>query len=110
MPDLLAAITIACVSIPMFVGIAILSGVDSSAGLLTGVIGGLLVGLLSGSQTSISGPSAGLTFVIAGLVVSVGSVEAFFLAVFIAGLIQLGFAAMRLGGLAGYIPSSVLHG
>lgn len=108
--DFFAALTVACVSIPMFIGIARLSGMPISTGLLSGIIGGLIVGVLSGSHTSITGPSAGLTFVISGLVLSVGSVEGLILAVFIAGLIQLGFAYLRLGGFAGYIPSSVLQG
>lgn len=108
--DLSAALTVVCVSIPMFIGIADLSGMPPSSGLLAGIIGGLLVGLLSGSHTSITGPSAGLTFVVSGILVSVGSVDSLVLAVLIAGLIQVAFAALRLGGLAGYIPSSVLQG
>ncbi len=108
--DILAALVVSCVAIPMCVGIAILSGAPQSAGLISGIIGGLVVGFLSGSHSSITGPSAGLALVVFPLVGYVGSFEAFLLAVALAGLIQIGFGVLRLGGLSGYFPSSVIHG
>jgi carbonic anhydrase/SulP family sulfate permease len=90
-------LTVVCVSIPMFIGIADWSGMPPSSGLLAGIIGGLLVGLLSGSHTNITGPSARLTIVVSGILVSVGSVDGLELAVLLADLIQIGFAALRLG-------------
>ena len=59
------------------------------SGLLAGIIGGLVVGPISGSHTSVSGPAAGLTAIVAAQIATLGSFEAFLLAVFIGGLIQI---------------------
>lgn len=49
-------------------GIAIASGVPPVWGLVTGIIGGILVGSISGSPLQVSGPAAGLAVVVADLV------------------------------------------
>ena len=48
------------VAMPLCMGIAIASGLPPEKGLVTGIIGGLVVGLLSGSPLQVSGPAAGL--------------------------------------------------
>src|SRR5262249_22468069 len=48
------------VALPLCMGIALASGMPVQAGLLTGIIGGLVVGLLSGAPMQVSGPAAGL--------------------------------------------------
>ena len=67
------------------------------AGLLGGIIGGIVVGSLSASHTSVSGPAAGLTAVVAA---QLGSFEAFLLALFLAGLIQIVMGVLRAGAIA----------
>ena len=59
------------------------------AGLVSGVVGGLLVSWLSGSHTSVSGPAAGMVAVVLAQVVALGSYEAFLVAVIMAGVIQI---------------------
>ncbi|MDA0660879.1 MAG: SulP family inorganic anion transporter [Planctomycetota bacterium] len=103
-----AAIVVACVAIPMGMGIASISGAPPEAGIIAGIIGGLLVGSLSGSPTSITGPSAGLTLVLASLIGTLNSFETFLLAVTIAGLLQVVFGVAKLGWLSSFFPSSVL--
>lgn len=103
-----AALVVACVAIPMGMGIATISGAPPEAGIIAGIIGGLIVGSLSGSPTSITGPSAGLTMVIASLMGSLNSFETFLMAVTIAGLLQVVFGVAKLGWLSSFFPSSVL--
>jgi carbonic anhydrase len=68
------------------------------------------IGALSGSHTSVSGPAAGLTAVVAAQISSLGSFEAFLLAVVIAGIIQLVLGLSRAGALSAFFPSSVIKG
>jgi len=64
--DLLASFVVFLVALPLCMGISIASGVPVGAGLITGIVGGLVVGFLAGSPLQVSGPAASLTvFVIA---------------------------------------------
>ena len=57
--DFLASVVVFIVALPLCMGIAIASGVDPAKGILTGVVGGLVVSVLGGSQLQVSGPAAG---------------------------------------------------
>lgn len=103
-----AAIVVACVAIPMGMGISAISGAPPAAGIVAGIIGGLVVGWFSGSPTSITGPSAGLTLTITSLMGTLNSFQTFLMAVTVAGLLQIVFGIARLGWLASFFPSSVL--
>ena len=106
--DLLAGVVVFFVAIPLCLGVALASGAPLFSGLLAGIIGGILVGILSGS--SVSGPAAGLTAVVAGQIATLGSFEAFLLAVLVAGVIQIALGLSRLGSLSAFFPSSVIKG
>ncbi len=108
--DLKASITVFFVALPLCLGISLASGVPVYAGLLSGIVGGLLVGLASGSQVSVSGPAAGLTAICATAIVQLGSMEAFFMTVCMAGLFQLLLGVFKLGGFTHFIPSTVIKG
>ncbi|MCA9709125.1 MAG: hypothetical protein KDK70_24995, partial [Myxococcales bacterium] len=75
-----------------------------------GIVGGIVVGALSGSHTSVSGPAAGLTAVVLAQLLALGSFEAFLLAVALAGVLQLVLGLLRLGLLARFVPTSVIKG
>jgi MFS superfamily sulfate permease-like transporter len=91
-------------------GIALASGAPLYAGILSGIIGGLVVSLISGSQLAVSGPAAGLTTVVAASIISLGDYRIFLLAVMVAGLFQLVLGLLKLGVIANYFPSSVIKG
>lgn len=74
------------------------------------MIGGLVVGSLSGSQVSVSGPSAALASIVAQQIGQLHSFEAFLLALFFAGLIQVIVGCARGGFIAEFFPSSVIKG
>ncbi|HYK55778.1 MAG TPA: SulP family inorganic anion transporter, partial [Flavisolibacter sp.] len=59
--DLPAGLVVFLVALPLCLGIALASGAPAFSGLITGIIGGLIVAVLSGSALSVSGPAAGLT-------------------------------------------------
>lgn len=108
-PDLLASVVVFLVALPLCLGIAIASGVPPALGLITGIVGGLLVGFLQGSPVAVSGPAAGLTVIVAGIV-DKGGVVLLSAVCLAAGVLQ--FAA----GLAGSgrwfraVPPALIHG
>ena len=108
--DLTAGLVVFLVALPLCLGIALASGAPLFSGLLSGIIGGIVVGSISGSQTSVSGPAAGLTAIVLAQIATLGSFEAFLLAVLIGGLIQIGLGIVRAGSLSAFFPSSVIKG
>lgn len=66
--DFLASIVVFLVALPLCMGIAIASGAPPALGLITGIVGGLLVGSLAGSPLQVSGPAAGMAVLVYQLV------------------------------------------
>ncbi|MCA0426583.1 MAG: SulP family inorganic anion transporter [Bacteroidetes bacterium] len=123
--DLSSGFIISLIALPLCLGIALASGVPPMAGLIAGIIGGLILSFTGGSYLTINGPAAGLAVIVltsmegfktlapAGL--SPEQVEMFAyqhtLAVGIAcGVLQILFGMVRAGVLSNFFPSSVVHG
>ena len=94
--DALASVVVFLVALPLCLGIALASGAPPSAGLITGIIGGLVVGTLGGSPLQVSGPAAGLTVLVWELIQKYG-LEALGPVVLLAGSFQLLAGICRLG-------------
>ncbi len=108
--DLPAGLSVFFVALPLCLGIALATGAPLYAGLLSGIIGGLVVSFISGSQLAVSGPAAGLSTVVVAAIISSGDYRIFLLSVFVAGLFQLLLGILKLGVIANYFPSSVIKG
>ncbi len=108
--DIPSSIVVFLVALPLCIGIALASDATPFSGLLAGVIGGVVVGLLSGSSLSVSGPAAGLAAIVAAAIHDLGSFQAFLMASFIAGLLQLLFGLFKAGGIGRYVPNAVIKG
>ena len=108
--DLPAGLSVFLVALPLCLGIALASGAPLYSGLLSGIIGGLVVALISGSPLAVSGPAAGLTTLVAASIISLGDYKVFLLAVVLAGIFQLALGFLKLGAIANYFPSSVIKG
>jgi carbonic anhydrase len=107
--DISAGIAVFLVAVPLSLGIAMASGAPPLSGLITGIIGGLLVSQISGSTLGISGTAAGLTVIILAAIQQLGF-NAFLLSLVLAGLIQVVMGLLRAGVIAYYFPSSVING
>lgn len=107
--DLAASLVVFLVAVPLSLGIALASGAPIMAGLIAAVVGGIVAGLLGGSPLQVSGPAAGLTVVVADLIVRFGW-ELTGLITVLAGLLQLLFGVCRLARFAAVIPPAVVHG
>lgn len=108
--DLPAGIVVFLVALPLCLGIAMASGAPLFAGILTGIIGGIVVSSISGSQLSVSGPAAGLTVIVFSAIASLGSYQTFLLAVVLAGFFQIILGFLKAGIIANYFPSAVIEG
>lgn len=98
------------VALPLCLGIAMASGAPWFSGIISGVIGGIVVGYLSQSHISVSGPAAGLTAIILTAITSFGAFDVFLMSVFIAGLIQLALGFLKAGNISNYFPTNVIEG
>ncbi len=107
--DLPAGLVVFLVALPLCLGIALASGAPPLAGIMTGLVGGMLVAWVSGSHTAVTGPAAGLIPVVLAAV-QIHGYRGMLLATSIAGLLQIGFGLARLGGISRWFPSSVIRG
>ena len=108
--DLKASITVFFVALPLCLGISLASGAPIYSGLIAGMIGGIVVPMISRSSLSVSGPAAGLTAICATAIVDLGNIQLFFLSVSVAGMLQVALGMLRLGAFTHFIPSSVIKG
>lgn len=108
--DIPASIVVFLIALPLCLGIALASGAPLFSGLLTGIIGGIVVASISGSRLSVSGPAAGLTVIVLGAIQTLGDYPIFLLALMIAGAIQLLLGLFKAGAIGNYFPSSVITG
>jgi len=108
--DIPASVVVLLVAVPLCLGISVASKVPEFSGIIGGIVGGIVIGLISGSHLSVSGPAAGLTAIVAAAVLKLPALEAFFLAVMIAGFFQLIMGVFKLGLIGDYVPNSVIKG
>jgi MFS superfamily sulfate permease-like transporter len=108
--DAVAGVVVFLVALPLCLGIALACGVSPMSGLVAGVLGGLIVPLLSRSPLSVTGPAAGLTSIVLVEVARLGSIERFLAATVVAGAIQFAFGLLRTGRFSTLVPSSVIKG
>lgn len=107
--DFLASIVVFLVALPLCMGIAIASGAPPAAGIITGIIGGLVVGFIGGSPLQVSGPAAGLAVIVWDLGQSRGF-EVVGAIILVAGVLQMVAGAARLGRWFQAVPPSVIYG
>jgi MFS superfamily sulfate permease-like transporter len=116
--DLKAGLVVFLVALPLCLGISVAQGVNPLAGLIAGVVGGIFVAFISGSNLSVSGPAAGLTATVLaalfpekfGLNVPALTFNAFLLATLLAGVMQIFLGIVKAGIIGHYIPVSVIKG
>ncbi len=107
--DALASIVVFLVALPLCMGIAIASGVPIAAGLATGIIGGIVVGMFAGAPLQVSGPAAGLTVIVLGIVQQQG-LETLGLVVLVAGGLQIAAGLTGVGQWFRAVSPAVVEG
>jgi SulP family sulfate permease len=107
--DVLAALTVAVVALPLSMAIAVASGVSPARGLYTAIIGGALVSTLSGSRYQIGGPAGAFIVLVAATGAKFG-IEGLLLTVLVSGMMLTLVGLLRLGTLIRHIPHPVTVG
>lgn len=107
--DFVASLVVFLVALPLCMGIAIASGVPPILGLLSGIIGGLIIGPLSGAPLQVSGPAAGLAVMVFQFTGQYGVESLFFLGLII-GVVQITAAKLGWGSYFKAVSPSLLKG
>jgi SulP family sulfate permease len=107
--DGVAGVTVALVALPLSIAIAIASGATPKAGLVTAIIGGLLISLLGGSRVQIGGPTGAFIVVVAGVIEQYGF-DGLLLATLLAGIILVAGGLVRAGRVIALVPEPVIEG
>jgi MFS superfamily sulfate permease-like transporter len=107
--DLLASVVVFLVALPLCMGVAIASGVPPALGLISGIVGGLVVGAIAGCPLQVSGPAAGLAVIVWEIVHTHGLV-ALGVIVLAAGAIQLLAGLLKMGQWFRAVSPAVIQG
>lgn len=113
--EMLSGFIVSLLALPLSLGIASASDFPNPLyGVLTAIIGGLFVGLISGARLTIKGPAAGLIVICAGSIAAFGGGEAGWQmtlgVIFVAAIIQILFGIFKLGKLSDFFPLAAVHG
>lgn len=113
--DLIAAVSVALIALPLSLGIALAAGAPAMAGIFSAIVGGVVTTFYRGGHISVNGPAKGVIGVILlGIaLMDDGSGQAFnyvLAAVVLSGAIQMLLGILKLGRLADIFHSSVIHG
>ncbi|NJL72696.1 MAG: SulP family inorganic anion transporter, partial [Candidatus Competibacteraceae bacterium] len=100
--DFLASLVVFLMAMPLCLGIALASGVPVEKGILTGIVGGCLIGFITGSPLQVSGPAAGLT-VLACEIVTMHGLAGLAIIIVCAGILQLLMGLARIAQIFGSI-------
>lgn len=109
MKDLMAGLTVSAVALPLALAFGVSSGADAASGLITAIIAGLIMSLLSGAFYQISGPTGAMSAILISVVARYG-MQGVFLATLMAGAMLILAGVLHLGKLTAFIPMPVITG
>ncbi len=107
--DLMAGIIVGIVALPLAIAFGIASGVSPEKGLITAIVGGLIVSLLGGCNVQIGGPTGAFIVIVYGIIAKFGF-EGLALATFMAGVMLLLMGVFKLGSVIKFIPYPIVIG
>ena len=107
--DIFAGLTVALVALPLSIAIAIASGAEPGAGLVTAVVAGFVISALGGSRVQIGGPTGAFIVVVYGVIAAHGY-DGLVAATFMAGIILVVSGWLRIGNLIRHVPEPVING
>ena len=107
--DVISGIIVAIIALPLSMALALASGVEPQLGIYTAIIASIVTTFLGGSRVQITGPTAALATMIAGVVAQYG-MDGLIVASIMAGVILVIMGFFRLGNLIKYIPYTITLG
>ena len=109
MADLMAGIIVGIVALPLAIAFGIASGVSPEQGIITAMVGGLIVALLGGSMVQIGGPTGAFIVIVYGVVQQYGP-TGLMIATLMAGIILVLLGVFKLGAIIKFIPYPIVIG
>ncbi|MGI8484302.1 MAG: SulP family inorganic anion transporter, partial [Thermomicrobiales bacterium] len=107
--DLVAGLTVAAVALPLALAFGVASGSTPATGLVTAIVGGFIIGVLSGAPYQISGPTGAMSAVLI-IIAQQHGVRGLWIAGLMSGVIILAIGLLRLGRIVNLIPAPVITG
>ncbi|MDH5414077.1 MAG: SulP family inorganic anion transporter, partial [Flavobacteriaceae bacterium] len=107
--NIFSGFVVSLIALPLGLGLAMASEAPPIAGIITAIIGGLVVSFLGGSHITITGPGNGLVGVILVAITTLG-LEYAYAAIIFSGVLLVLLGFLRMGKLADFFPSSAIHG
>lgn len=107
--NIFSGFVVSLIALPLGLGLAMASEIPPIAGIITAVVGGVLVAFLGGSHVTITGPGNGMVGVLLVAVTTLG-LEATYAAIICSGVLVLLLGFLRMGKLADFFPSSAIQG
>lgn len=116
--DLLSGFLVSLIALPLSLGIAAASGFPPIMGVMTAIVGGIIVTFFMGAEATIKGPAAGLIVILAGSVAAFKDLthdpdlawKLTAAVVVVAGLIQIVLGFLKVAKLVEFFPVSAVHG
>jgi SulP family sulfate permease len=107
--DLLAALVVGVVALPLSMALAIACEVPPQHGLYTAIIAGFVCSLLGGTRFQVTGPTAAFVVILVPIVHKFG-LGGLLVAGMMAGIMLIGMGLARLGKLMQFVPHPVTTG
>ncbi|MBZ4398908.1 SulP family inorganic anion transporter [Myxococcus sp. AS-1-15] len=107
--DASAALTVACVALPLNLALAVASGLPPEVGLISGAVAGVVAAMLGGGRLQVTGPEAALVPTVLLISMKHG-VAGVIVATLACGALQVVLGLSRAGRLAQFMPSEVTRG
>ena len=107
--DLYAGLIVGIIALPMVIAFAVASGVSPEKGLITAIVGGLIIALFGGSRFQIGGPTAALIVIVYGIIQKHG-LDGLMVSTMLAGILLIVFGMLRLGSVIKLIPHPLIVG
>ena len=107
--DLLSGVIVGLIALPLAIAFAVASGARPEQGIYTSIIAGLIVGLLSGSEFQVTGPTGAFVVILLN-VINAHGIDGLMLAGFMAGVILVIMGLCRFGAIIRFIPYPVTVG
>ena len=107
--NIFSGFVVSLIALPLGLGLAMASEAPPIAGIITAIVGGLVVSFLGGSHITITGPGNGLVGVLLVAITTLG-LENAYAAIIFSGVLLVLLGFLRMGKLADFFPSSAIHG
>lgn len=107
--DLYAGIFVGIIALPLAIAFAVASGLSPEKGIISAIVGGLIISLFGGSRFQIGGPTAAFIVIVYGIIQKYGF-DGLMISTSLAGVMLVGFGVLRLGSVIKFIPHPLVVG